>query len=69
MRGPYYKDFVHSLKKQYNWTCSKCGYKAHPKDRCNILVHHKDSNPSNNHPDNLEVICDNCHAKIHGWKK
>lgn len=41
-------------------TC-KCGY--------NILgaleVHHKDMNHNNNSPDNLEIICCNCHALEH----
>lgn len=29
------------------------------------VVHHKDGNPSNNHPDNLEIITQSEHAKIH----
>jgi len=30
-----------------------------------IIVHHKDRNPKNNHPDNLEALCVECHDKEH----
>lgn len=43
--------------------CQRCGYDTHPE----ILgVHHKDRNRKNNHSDNLEVLCPNCHSIEHG---
>jgi hypothetical protein len=32
----------------------------------NVVVHHKDENKDNNHPDNLEITTASEHAKIHG---
>lgn len=42
-------------------------------ERCNfhnpfaLIVHHRDSDRSNNTPENLETLCANCHAIEH-WK-
>lgn len=42
--------------------CERCGYDAEPK----ILgVHHKDRNRNNNTPENLEMLCPNCHSLEH----
>lgn len=42
--------------------CERCGYDEYPE----ILgVHHKDRNRENNTPDNLEVLCPNCHSVEH----
>lgn len=30
-----------------------------------LHVHHKDRNPANNTPENLEVLCASCHLKLH----
>jgi len=32
----------------------------------NVVVHHKDNDPRNNNPDNLEVMYRSSHAKLHG---
>jgi len=41
--------------------CERCGY-----NKKEILhVHHKDRNHSNNNPNNLELICPNCHYEEH----
>lgn len=42
--------------------CAQCGY-----DRCpDILeIHHIDHDPSNNSPENLAVVCPNCHTEYH----
>jgi len=52
------------LLQQANFQCSECGIELwHPKDgRCCLQIHHVDGNWKNNHPDNLQVICPNCHS-------
>lgn len=42
--------------------CQKCGYKEY---LCILGVHHIDKNPHNNEPDNLIVLCPNCHSIEH----
>lgn len=39
--------------------CAECGSIEF------LEVHHKDSNPFNNNPDNLEFLCKKCHAQKH----
>lgn len=39
--------------------CSKCG--AEPSQR-----HHKDKDPLNNNPDNIEILCPKCHLDADG---
>ena len=41
--------------------CEECGSTDPP-----IQVHHIDGNPTNNHPQNLLVLCRNCHQSKHG---
>jgi len=42
--------------------CERCGYNEYP----SILgIHHKDRNRKNNHRENLEVLCANCHSIEH----
>ena len=31
----------------------------------NVIIHHIDSNPSNNNPENLCVLCVGCHSDVH----
>ena len=50
------------LKKQHNYTCSRCRIKFVPKA---LEIHHKDHCPGNNMISNLEVVCCDCHTKIH----
>ena len=49
---------AHRLKAKIG-KCEKCGIKRP------LLVHHKDNNKLNNNPDNLQVLCYNCHYLIH----
>ena len=42
--------------------CCRCGFDQYPK----ILErHHKDRNPKNNSPDNIDIVCPNCHDIDH----
>lgn len=42
--------------------CSACGAEER------LHVHHKDRNPANNDPANLEVLCGSCHLLLH-WRE
>lgn len=42
--------------------CDACGYDKHPEI---LEAHHIDENRRNNHPDNLRMLCRNCHAETH----
>lgn len=44
--------------------CQKCGFNTvHSQDNRPILeINHIDGNGINHSPDNLEVLCPNCHA-------
>ena len=42
--------------------CELCGYSAH---QSAIVVHHKDMDRTNNKPENLAILCSNCHAVVH----
>jgi hypothetical protein len=48
--------------KYYPQKCMRCGYDA---NLAAIIVHHKDRDRTNNTPENLEVLCCNCHAIEH----
>lgn len=42
--------------------CEACGYKEY--DFC-LDMHHIDHDPTNNHPDNIGILCCMCHRKLH----
>ena len=51
----YYKDLISKS------SCEDCG-----ENKYYLLhIHHKDGNDLNNDPDNLEIVCSNCHIKRH----
>lgn len=53
------------LLKTRGMCCERCGY-----EKYEILqVHHKDGNSRNNHMNNLELICPNCHYEEHLLEK
>ena len=45
-----------------NDSCSICGYNKHQEA---LQVHHIDRDRTNKNPDNLVIICANCHSYIH----
>lgn len=52
------------LLEKFDYSCYKCGFNIrHPDDGRTILeINHIDGNGLNHSPDNLEVLCPNCHA-------
>lgn len=46
----------------YPEQCNRCGFKEHMEI---LQVHHKDCDTQNNKPENLEVLCPNCHNWEH----
>lgn len=47
---------------QLKLRCEKCGTKK------GLDIHHKDRNPLNNAPRNLQTLCASCHTKLH-WQE
>lgn len=47
-----------------NYSCSCCGWdKRHPDDDMPLVeIDHIDGDASNNRPENLRVLCPNCHS-------
>ncbi|MBM3313838.1 HNH endonuclease [candidate division WOR-3 bacterium] len=45
------------------WTCDRCGRRV---TSAYGEIHHRDRNPQHNEPDNLRVLCRECHMKVHG---
>lgn len=58
------------LLKVNNNSCSLCGWdKINPKSGITPLeIHHIDGNSQNNRPENLELLCPNCHSLTENYK-
>jgi hypothetical protein len=55
------------LKRIINrWRCEKCGWHKYP---IALVIHHIDKNRRNNDPNNLMLLCPNCHWFIHQMSK
>ena len=57
------------LYKKNNYKCELCGYEGYniKTGKTILQIHHIDGNSKNNYPDNLQVICPNCHAKTENY--
>jgi 5-methylcytosine-specific restriction endonuclease McrA len=44
------------------YTCERCGFNNPERE---LARHHKDRSHADNSPENLEVLCDRCHATEH----
>lgn len=52
------------FRKQYNYTCEKCGVQVTPFESEFMHVHHKNKNKTDNRPSNLQCLCIKCHSEI-----
>ena len=57
------------LYKKSNYKCELCGYEGYniKTGKTILQIHHKDGDASNSAPDNVQVICPNCHAKTENY--
>lgn len=55
-----------TTKREAGYKCFIC--EQYQLDNTSLIlnVHHKDYNPQNNQPDNLVVLCRDCHVRLHG---
>lgn len=68
LQSDYWKGYSYSLIKERNFTCEDCG-KMFYNERHKLQVHHlvyRDVNPWSYSPDEVVVLCENCHKKRHG---
>ncbi len=68
---PKIKDSLRTyLLEQANYSCQKCGCNwINPFSNQTILeIHHIDGDRTNNSPENLQVLCPNCHAMTPNYR-
>ena len=68
LQSDYWKGYSYSLIKERNFTCEDCG-RSFPNMRNMLKVHHlvyRDANPWSYNPEELIVLCKECHQKRHG---
>lgn len=71
LKSDYWKGYSYSLIKERNFTCEDCG-RRFPNERNKLQVHHlvyRDVNPWSYQPDEVVVLCEECHRKRHGIKE
>ena len=68
LQSPYWRGYSYSLIKERHYTCEDCG-RSFPNERNKLQVHHlvyRDANPWSYDPDELIVLCEECHKRRHG---
>ncbi len=68
LKSDYWKGYSYSLIKERNFTCEDCGRRFYG-ERNKLQVHHlvyRDVNPWSYSPDEVVVLCEECHKKRHG---
>lgn len=68
LQSDYWKGFSYSLIKERNFTCEDCGRRFF-NQRNKLQVHHlfyRDINPWSYKPEEMVVLCEECHKKRHG---
>lgn len=66
----YWKGYSYAIIKERNFTCQDCN-KYFPGQRNKLQIHHlkykgNDTKPWSYDPDEIIVLCDECHRKRHG---
>ena len=68
LNSDYWRGYSYSLIKERNFTCQDCG-RQFPNQRNKLHVHHlvyRDTNPWSYDPEELVVLCEDCHKRRHG---
>lgn len=68
LNSDYWKGFSYSIIKERNFTCEDCGRRFY-NQRNKLQVHHlvyRDTNPWSYKPEEMVVLCEDCHKKRHG---
>ena len=68
LKSDYWKGYSYSLIKERNFTCEDCG-RQFMNERNKLQVHHlvyRDANPWSYKPEELVVLCEECHKRRHG---
>ena len=72
LQSDYWRGFSYSLIKERNFTCEDCG-RVFYNQRNKLQVHHlvyRDINPWSYRPEEMVVLCEECHKKRHGlWQE
>lgn len=58
----------HCLLVTHEYKCFKCGLIEWMGKKLSLELNHIDGDSSNNFPNNLELICPNCHSVTESWK-
>ena len=69
LQSDYWKGFSYSLIKERDFTCEDCGRKFY-NQRNKLQVHHlvyRDINPWSYKPEEMVVLCEECHKRRHGF--
>ena len=69
LQSDYWKGFSYSLIKERDFTCEDCGRQFY-NQRNKLQVHHlvyRDINPWSYKPEEMVVLCEECHKKRHGF--
>ena len=68
LKSDYWKGYSYSIIKERNFTCEDCG-RQFLNERNKLQVHHlvyRDVKPWSYKPEELIVLCEDCHRKRHG---
>ena len=68
LQSDYWKGYSYSLIKERNFTCEDCG-RSFYNERNKLQVHHlvyRDINPWSYKPEEMVVLCEDCHRRRHG---